>query len=349
MQIVIGPYGMQSPHGCRRPHADMYDDLILHAQKAEEWGFDGIGITEHSFWYDGYCPSLPTAFGAVAVNTSRIKLMTSALLVPQHDPLKVAEEAAVLDRICNGRLVLGLGAGYRPEEFHGHGVDHKRIGSRFFEAYEVVRRALTQEVFSFAGEFYNYTDVSLKTRPVQKEMEMWACAGFAEWSVKGAAKRGWPYCTTGDVNCHLSVFDQYDDYARQFGRDPATLKHAVFKDVMLGETQAEADLICDQEYWPANADQFIGFGFFRFTNPDGSQMLEAPAEFKTQFLDNQFGRPRGTPEFVRGMLQPIRDYGIDTLIIRLGWANFTSARQLRTMELFAREVMPMLREKGAGQ
>ena len=114
MQIVVGPYGMQSPHVCRRPHADMYDDLIVHAQRLEDLGFDGIAVTEHSFWYDGYCPSLLTALGAVAANTSRLKLVTGALLLPQHDPLKVAEESAVLDRISNGRLVLGLGAGDRP-------------------------------------------------------------------------------------------------------------------------------------------------------------------------------------------------------------------------------------------
>ena len=66
MQIVVGPYGMQSPHVCRRPHADMYDDLIVHAQRLEDLGFDGIAVTEHSFWYDGYCPSLLTALGAVA-------------------------------------------------------------------------------------------------------------------------------------------------------------------------------------------------------------------------------------------------------------------------------------------
>jgi alkanesulfonate monooxygenase SsuD/methylene tetrahydromethanopterin reductase-like flavin-dependent oxidoreductase (luciferase family) len=344
MQIVVGPYGMQSPHIRRRPHPDMYEDLIVHARRIEELGFDGIALTEHSFWYDGYCPSLLTTLGAVAANTTRLKLVTGALLVPQHDPLKVAEEAAVVDRISNGRLVLGLGAGYRPEEFHGHGVEVGRIGARYLEAFEVVRRALHEETFSFDGEFYSYRDVSLKTRPVQRQVPMWVCAGFADWSVKAAARRGWSYCTTGDINGGLAVFDRIDEFARGFGRDPKTLKRALFRDVMLMPTQAEADVVANEEYWPSNADQFIGFGFFRMKNPDGTQMTEPPPGFREQWLGNRFGRPRGNAAEVRRQFEPLLQRDLDMLIVRLGWAGFDSARQMKSLEVFAREVMPMLRE-----
>lgn len=343
MEIVIGPYGMQSPHAYRRSQSDMYEDLIAHAQAAEELGYDGIALTEHSFWYDGYCPSLLTALAPVALNTSRIKLVTGTLLVPQHDPLKVAEQAAVIDRLSKGRLVLGLGAGYRPEEFHGHGVEVGRIGARFLEAYEVVRRALTQETFSFEGEFYNYRNVSLKTRPVQAEVPMWVCAGFAEWSVKAAAKRGWPYCTTGDANCGPTVFDQYNAFAREFGHDPKKMKRALFKDLYIQPTEAETDILIEQDYWPAMRDQFIGFGFFRMKNPDGSQVTEPPPGMKEQFITNP-NRPRGNPAQVREMIRPILDYGLDMLLVRLGWANFRDDRMRVSMELFAKEVMPMLRE-----
>ncbi|WP_083536770.1 LLM class flavin-dependent oxidoreductase [Steroidobacter denitrificans] len=344
MDIVIGPYGMQSPHSYRRSHADMYDDLIVHAQKAEELGYDGIAVTEHSFWYDGYCPALLPALASLAVNTTRIKLVTGALLIPQHDPLKIAEQAAVLDRLSNGRLVLGLGAGYRPEEFHGHGVEIGRIGSRFIEAFEVVRRALTEETFSFSGEYYNYSNVSLKTRPQQREMPMWVCGGFADWSVKAAAKRGWSYCTTGDADCGMGVFDRYAAFAREFGRDPSTLKRAKFVDVYLAASEEEAAVTIEQDYWPAMRDQFIGFGFFRLKNPDGTQVTEPPPGMKEQFITNP-NRPRGSPAHVREMFKPVTDYGVDMLLARLSWANFRNDRMLESMELFAREVMPALRQR----
>ena len=345
MEVILGPFGMQSPHPYRRAHADMYEDLITTAQKAEELGYDGVALTEHSFWYDGYCPSLLTALAPVAQHTSRIKLVTGTLLVPQHDPLKVAEEAAVLDRLSHGRLVLGLGVGYRPEEFLGHGMEIDRMGARFLEAYEVVRLALTQEVFSFEGEYYNYKDVSLKTRPWQKEVPMWVCAGFAEWSIKASAKRGWPYCTTGDTDGGGTIFQRYDDYAESFGHEKKNLKHGLFRDIFIMPTEAEADMILEEDYWPAMNDQFFGFGFLREKNPDGTMMTEVPPAMKEAMISNRLARPRGTPAMVREHLAPILDWDIDLLIARLGWANFNLDRNLKSAEVFAREVMPMLQGK----
>jgi len=342
MEIFIGPYGMQSPHPYRRPHADMYQDLIVHARRIEELGIDGIGLTEHSFWYDGYCPSLLPVAAMLAQHTTRLKLMTAALLLPQHDPLKVAEEAAVVDRLSDGRLVLGLGVGYRPEEFLGHGVPEGRWGARFLEAYEVVRLALTEESFSFEGEFYRYRDVSLGTRPVQNPVPMWACAGYAEWSAKAFGRRGWSYCTTGDIQGGGSVFDLYEKTAAEKGIEPAQLRRGLFKDILIMPSAMEAQMLKEEDYWPAMNDQFLGFGFFKQKNPDGSQMTEMPLEMKEEFFRNP-NRPVGSPEQVRPLMERVRDMQLDMMLIRLIWANFRHERALRTLDTFAREVLPQMR------
>lgn len=344
MDIIVGPYGMQSPKTCRRPHVDLYDDLITHAIRAEELGYDGIALTEHSFWYDGYCPSLLPVLAAIAERTERLKLVTGALLLPQHDPLKVAEEAAVVDSLSGGRLVLGLGAGYRPEEFLGHGVPEGRWGSRLFEAIEVVRLALTEQTFSFHGDFYDYDNVSLATRPVQSPPPMWVCAGYAEWSAKGSGRRGWSYCTTGDTDGGGTVFDLYEDAGAKAGHDPASLRRGLFRDVLVMPTQREVDAIADEDFWTAFNDQFLGFGFLKRMFPDGEQITELPEEFKEMFVHN----PRnavGTPEVVREQMKPVIDMDLDLLIVRTIWANFNHERSLRTMETFAREVMPYVRQE----
>lgn len=343
MDIVVGPYGMQSPHPYRRPHVDMYDDLVEHAQRAEELGFDGIALTEHSFWYDGYCPALLPALAAVAQHTETIKLMTGALLLPQHDPLKVAEEAAVVDRLSNGRLVLGLGAGYRPEEFLGHGVPEGRWGARLFEAFEVVRLALTEEAFSFHGDFYDYDDVSLATRPVQTPPDMWICAGFADWAAKGSGRRGWAYCSTGDLMGGSTVFDTYTEAAGRAGVDTGVLRRGLFRDVLVMPSELEAEAIVDEDYWPALNDQFLGFGFLRMSNADGTQVTELPENMKEWYMKHP-RNPVGTPARVREMLLPVLDMDLDLLLVRTVWANFRHDRSLSTMETFAEEVMPMLRE-----
>jgi alkanesulfonate monooxygenase SsuD/methylene tetrahydromethanopterin reductase-like flavin-dependent oxidoreductase (luciferase family) len=342
MELIVGPYGMQSPHPYRRPHQDLYEDLIEHARRIEALGFDGIGLTEHSFWYDGYCPALLPVLAVLAQHTTRLKLMTAALLLPQHDPLKVAEEAAVVDRLSNGRLILGLGVGYRPEEFLGHGVPEGRWGARFLEAYEVVRRALTGERFSFEGEFYRYRDVAIGTRPIQDPVPMWACAGYAEWSAKALGRRGWAYCTTGDLAGGGSVFDLYEQSATAAGRPRAGLRRGLFKDVLVMPTEREAEVLKEQDYWPAMNDQFLGFGFFKQKNPDGSQMTEMPIEMKEEFFRNP-NRPIGSPAQVRPLMERVRGLDLDLMLIRLIWANFRQDRSLCTLETFAREVLPQLR------
>lgn len=347
MEIVVGPFGMQSPHPFRRPHASMYEDVIVQAQRAEELGFDGISLTEHSFWYDGYCPSLLPVLAAIARHTSRIKLVTGALLIPQHDPLKVAEEAAVVDQLSGGRLVLGLGAGYRPEEFLGHGVPEGRWGARFLESVEVVRRALTESSFSYQGEFYRYDNVSIATRPVQSPPPIWVCAGFRGWAASAAGRRGWAFCTTGDISGDNAIlFNEYEEAAKAAGGDTSTLKRGLFRDVMVMPSDREAQMLLREDYWPAMDDQFIGFGFLRMDDADGNQITKLPDPMIEMMLMN----PRnlvGTPEVVREKMRELIDLDLDLLLVRTEWANFRQERSLRTMETFAKEVMPMLREESA--
>jgi alkanesulfonate monooxygenase SsuD/methylene tetrahydromethanopterin reductase-like flavin-dependent oxidoreductase (luciferase family) len=344
MDVWVGPYGMQSPHPYRRPHADMYADIIEHAVRAEQLGIDGIALTEHSFWYDGYCPSLLPVAAAISQRTERITIACGALLVPQHDPLRVAEEAAVVDRLSAGRLALGLGAGYRPEEFLGHGVPQGRWGARFLEAVEVVRRALTDETFSFEGRFYRYENVSISTRPVQSPPPIWVCAGFADWAAKAAGRRAWPFCTTGAVDGnHAALFETYEAAAAKAGHDRTSLRRGLFRDVMVMRDAGEAQSLLHDDWWPAMADQFIGFGFLKMLrNPDGSPVREVPPELKRMFLDD----PRqavGTPDVVIDRLKPMLELDLDLVIARTVWANFRHETSLRTMETFACDVMPALK------
>ncbi len=348
-EIFLGPFGMQSPWPHRRPHVDMFDDLVAQAQRAEALGFDGVALTEHSFWYDGYCPSLLPVLAAVAQHTTRLKLMTGALLLPQHDPLKVAEEAAVVDRLSGGRLVLGFGAGYRPEEFLGHGVPEGRWGARFLEAVEVVQAALARETFSYEGEFYRYDDVSIPTRPVQSPPPIWACGGYTDWMAKAAGRRGWAYCSTGGIAADdFSIYDAYRGAAEAAGRDTAALRRGLFRDVMVMPSEFEAKALAEEDYWPAMKDQFIGFGFLKniLTNPDGSALTDLPDAFKDMTVTSP-RNPVGTPPQVRDMLTPVRDAFFDLLLIRTSWANFRADRALAVMETFAVEVVPWLREAAA--
>ena len=108
---------------------------------ADRLGFDGVWLSEHHLTGDGMLPSPLVMAGVLAARTARIRLGTNILVLPLHQPLRVAEEAAVLDRVSGGRLVLGVGQGYSEREFAAFGVDRRRRGALLEEGVRVIREA----------------------------------------------------------------------------------------------------------------------------------------------------------------------------------------------------------------
>lgn len=124
-----------------RDHADVYEQLIDLCVLAEQVGFDSAWLSEHHFVDDGYMPSLLPTAAAIAARTTRLTVATGILVAPLHDPVRLAEDAATVDLLSRGRLLLGIGAGYRDEEFAGLGVEKKGLGAVMDRTLEVLRAA----------------------------------------------------------------------------------------------------------------------------------------------------------------------------------------------------------------
>jgi alkanesulfonate monooxygenase SsuD/methylene tetrahydromethanopterin reductase-like flavin-dependent oxidoreductase (luciferase family) len=124
-----------------RDHATLYRQAIELAKGVEAVGLDSYWVSEHHFWDDGHLPSLLALLAAVATVTERIELATGVLLAPLHDPVRLAEDAAVVDLISNGRLILGLGLGWRGEEFAGFGTTRRERVPRLEETIATLRAA----------------------------------------------------------------------------------------------------------------------------------------------------------------------------------------------------------------
>jgi alkanesulfonate monooxygenase SsuD/methylene tetrahydromethanopterin reductase-like flavin-dependent oxidoreductase (luciferase family) len=130
---------------------DVYREGLAMARWADEKGLDAIRIGEHHGTEDNWCPSITALGAAVAAVTERITVNLSAVLLPLHDPVHVAEDLAVLDIICAGRLRVVVAAGYNIDEFEMFGVDRKRRGALTEEAVHVLRKAWTGEPFEYQG------------------------------------------------------------------------------------------------------------------------------------------------------------------------------------------------------
>jgi alkanesulfonate monooxygenase SsuD/methylene tetrahydromethanopterin reductase-like flavin-dependent oxidoreductase (luciferase family) len=147
---------------------ELYHKHLDLTVRAEELGFDTIWLTEHHFVEDGYSSSLLPIAAAIAARTRKIRIGTFVLLLPLHNALRVAEDAATVDIISNGRLDLGVGQGYRVDEFTGFKIPRKERGPRLEEGADVIRRAWTEKSWSLEGKFNQFTNVTVIPNVVQK-------------------------------------------------------------------------------------------------------------------------------------------------------------------------------------
>jgi alkanesulfonate monooxygenase SsuD/methylene tetrahydromethanopterin reductase-like flavin-dependent oxidoreductase (luciferase family) len=131
-------------------------------------------------------PNLMAA--CAAQRTKRVKLLIYGNLLPLHEPLRLAEELAMLDCLSNGRMISGFARGI-PREYQVHNVALSESRARFEEAYDIVTRAWTEDVFSYQGKFWSYRDVALWPRPVQRpHPEVWMPVVGSKESIEFAAK-----------------------------------------------------------------------------------------------------------------------------------------------------------------
>src|SRR5688500_12889307 len=142
-------------------------ETVAECERAEAVGFDSVWLGEHhdhSLLY----PSPLLGLAAIASRTRRIGLGTAVLLLPLHHPLTVAEEGAMVDVLSGGRLILGVGAGYAPEEFAAFGVSIRERGSRMDEAAALIQRLWTEEKVTHEGRHYRIGGATVTPRPVQR-------------------------------------------------------------------------------------------------------------------------------------------------------------------------------------
>jgi alkanesulfonate monooxygenase SsuD/methylene tetrahydromethanopterin reductase-like flavin-dependent oxidoreductase (luciferase family) len=167
LRIGIGLFTGQIPPGSARTFAQEYAETLELVRLAESLGFDSAWVSEHHGSSDGYLPSLLPMLAAFAAVTERIALGTGVVLAPLHDPLRLAEDAAVVDQLSGGRLILGLGVGWRQEEFRMFEASMRYRGLRTEETVEVLRRAWTGRRFSFEGRVLSCDRVRVTPPPAR--------------------------------------------------------------------------------------------------------------------------------------------------------------------------------------
>lgn len=185
MPISVIRFDMRSPGLDPNETKNRYAVALEMAEWADKKGFGLCVISEHHGTDDGFLPSPLVMAAAVAARTENILLNVAALLVPLHDPIGLAEDIAVLDHLCAGRLSITAGLGYRPVEYEMFGREWKNRGRRFNECLEVMAKAWTGEQFEYEGRRVRVTPT-----PFSQPQPLIMIAGFSRKAAERAARYG---------------------------------------------------------------------------------------------------------------------------------------------------------------
>jgi alkanesulfonate monooxygenase SsuD/methylene tetrahydromethanopterin reductase-like flavin-dependent oxidoreductase (luciferase family) len=145
-----------------------YKDTLDIMIYAEQLGFDSVWVGEEHFYSFGICPSPQLFLATLARETSRLRLATALSVLSLENPLRKAEDFAMLDILSGGRLIFGVGRGAYPKHFEGFRVPWLENRKRYEEALEIIQLAWMQKSFSYKGQFWQIPQLSVSPRPVQK-------------------------------------------------------------------------------------------------------------------------------------------------------------------------------------
>lgn len=200
MAMCLARFNLVLPSLDPQLHSRMYREFLDMAAYMDDHGFFALSLEEHHGADNGWSPSPLVMAGMVLSRTSNLQVSISALLLPLHDPLRVAEDVAVLDLASGGRISLIAGLGYRPSEYAAHGKDWSRRGELMDRGVEALLKAWTGEPFEYEGR-----TVRVTPKPVTQPHPTLFIGGTARASARRAARFGLPLYTAA----HLPELEAY--------------------------------------------------------------------------------------------------------------------------------------------
>ena len=323
---VVDHYPKELP----RTSGQFYAELLEQVEAAEEWGFESFWIAEHHFHEYGSIPRPPIWMAAAAQRTRRIRLGSAVVVLPFDNPLRTAEDYAMVDILSNGRLDLGTGSGYLKHEFEGFGIDPEEKRERFDEALEILLRTWTGERFSYQGKYHRVKDVQLNVVPLQKPRPpVWIATLRADRAPSVGAK-GYPVMLIPYASAETlaeiatGVRDYKEAFVKAGGRlEDATVPFGLH--TYCAPTTAEARAEAREEM-----DRYVHTRLYAVLRP-----FEVLVEQNVVAL--------GDPGEIIRVARLYEHAGLTRLLAITNFGGLEHKKVLRSMELLARHVLPALR------
>jgi len=302
----------------------------------DQAGFDRYHVSEHHATPLSTTPATGAWLSAVIQRTQRIRLGPLVYILPLRHPLQIAEEVCLLDHLSGGRFELGVGRGVSPFELRYHGVDAADSPEMLKEALAILLQALTQETVTYEGRFWQCRQVPMVLRPKQTpHPPLWMPCATLEHAERAASLAA-ATVTNGPSS---RIAEIVGAYRRNWKRPGSIPPIGLSRAIVIAESDAEARSIA-QRAWRPHAQHFLKLWREHGALPINARMSEDFAEVEAAGL--AFA---GTPGTIRdNLLAQIRETGVNYMVSRFAFGDLTSEEMLRSASLFAREVMPALRE-----
>ena len=327
---------------------------------AEPLGFDSLFALEHHFTGYAMSPSPTQLLSYYAGRTRRITLGTAVIVLPWHDPVRVAEEIALLDVLSGGRCLFGFGRGAASAEYAGFRVPMEEARARFVEAARIVVKALTEPSFDWDGEFFHIPRTSIRPRPISHPERRFYASSVSPESAEIMAKLGFGVLVVMQNEWPKAAQDieRYRDIATSVGHTPRP--PIILMNVSVAETRTEAQERA-QTYlsrkWDS-IDNHYHFSDGHLASVKGYEFYGNMAKTYSKLKDESYRKKAtefyvkiqvvGTPDDCLQQLAELhRLTGLDHLVTEFGYGCMPHEEAELNMRLFAERVMPVLQRDRA--
>ena len=314
--------------------------------QGEELGYHAAWLAEHHFSRYGIGSSSLVLMGHLAAVTSRIRLGTAVLVPPLQNPIRLAEDAASVDALSGGRLDVGLGRGTAGYEYKGFDVDREESQGRFQEGLKVMTGLWTTPDFSHEGEYYRVNRANLTPPPVQKpHPPIYLAATRTVETLEFVAQTGHPLMVgvVLDTADALDLCRRYEKLSHDAGHNVSISQIPFFRYCYVAETEQEAregarvgmewtqDMIQWRRTFEVGSEVHESIDVFR------ASRSELPPSYDYLYDHRAV---IGTPEQCVEQIMALQEEGVGYFGCNFSFGNMEHSKLMRSMELFAKEVMP---------
>ncbi len=345
----------QGGHG--KTDDQVYRDDLLLGELAEPLGFDSIWGVEHHFSGYTMCPDVLQYLSYIAGRTSRIQLGSMVVVLPWHDPVRVAEEVAMLDNLSGGRFIFGLGRGLGRIEFDGFRIPMGESRDRFVEAAQLILEGLESGHVEFDGKYYKQPHRELRPRPVSSFRGRTYASAVSPESFEIIAKLGVGLLIVPQKPWE-SVLQDLKGYRDTYQRvnDAAAPPTAVVGWVFCDENADRAEELATRyiggyyqsvlDHYELTSDHLATTSGYEFYGQQAAAIRRRGADAAAAFYTSL--QVWGTPDQCLEKIVNIQKLaGNDTFIAVFSYAGMHHEEALRNQALFARAVMPEVKRMGS--